>query len=149
MAQETQPLLNPQETHPIHSKSEKVCGTAFSVKKYCGKSAGHFWAILGHICATLGHFGSLMGHFVAFLENIVETSIFCGLAFRTYGEVCRRRRLVFYEIGQILMWAQHLYILYNLNVPPTGLAPGVHLPWLCYRMAHLTITNKLDSRRMW
>ena len=59
------------------------------------------------------------------------------------GEVCRRRRLVFYEIGQILMWAQHLYILYNLNVPPTGLAPLVHLPWLCYRMAHLTITNKI------
>ena len=27
--------------HPgiIHSKSEKVCGTAFSVKKICGKSA--------------------------------------------------------------------------------------------------------------
>ena len=24
---------------PIHSKSEKVCGTAFSVKKNCGKSA--------------------------------------------------------------------------------------------------------------
>ena len=22
----------------IHSKSEKVCGTTFSVKKYCGKS---------------------------------------------------------------------------------------------------------------
>ena len=56
---------------------------------------------------------------------------------------------MFYEIGQILMWAQHLYILYNLNVPPTGLAPVVHLPWLCYRMAHLTITNKFDSRRMW
>ena len=60
---------------------------------------------------------------------------------------------MFYEIGQILMWAQHLYILYNLNVPPTllatGLAPLVHLPWLCYGMAHITITNKLDSRRMW
>ena len=33
----------------IHSKSKKVCGTAFSVKKNCGKSAGYFWAILGHI----------------------------------------------------------------------------------------------------
>ena len=91
----------------IHSKIEKACGTAFSVKKYCGKSAGHFWAILGHfgsflghfghfwailghICATLGHFGSFSGLFVAFLEIFAESSIFlrrvgvAGLAFRMY-----------------------------------------------------------------
>ena len=46
----TNPMTNthhlPQDRHhdwpltrPIHSKSEKICGTAFSVKKNCGKSA--------------------------------------------------------------------------------------------------------------
>ena len=82
-----------KNTLHIHSKCKKVCGTTFSVKKYCGKSAGHFWAILGnfgsflghfghfwailgHICATLGDFGSFLGHFVAFLEKIAESSIF-------------------------------------------------------------------------
>ena len=45
------------DCHHIHSKSEKVCGTAFSVKKYCGKSAGHFWAILGIFGSYLCHFG--------------------------------------------------------------------------------------------
>ena len=29
----------PKRVYSIHSKSEKVCGTAFSVKKICGKSA--------------------------------------------------------------------------------------------------------------
>ena len=50
----------------IHSKSEKVCGTAFSVKKNCGKSAGPFWATLGHFGSFLGHFGPfwvIFGHF--------------------------------------------------------------------------------------
>ena len=37
----------------IHSKSGKVCGTAFSVKK----NAGHFWFILGHSWAIWGLFG--------------------------------------------------------------------------------------------
>ena len=34
-------VMVPHSDHqpPIHSKSEKVCGTAFSVKKICGKSA--------------------------------------------------------------------------------------------------------------
>ena len=60
---------------PIHSKSEKVCGTAFSVKKNAEKVLkfwailGHFWAILDHIgsfWAILGHLGSYLGHFVPF-----------------------------------------------------------------------------------
>ena len=67
--------------HPgiIHSKSEKVCGTAFSVKKNCGQFLGHFgsflghfrpfWIILGHIWTTLGHVGSFLG-------QIAESSIF-------------------------------------------------------------------------
>ena len=50
----------------IHSKSEKVCGTAFSVKKYCGKSAGHFWPILGHSWAILGIFGHVGSYFCHF-----------------------------------------------------------------------------------
>ena len=29
----------PLDVQNIHSKSKKVCGTAFSVKKNCGKSA--------------------------------------------------------------------------------------------------------------
>ena len=54
----------------IHSKSEKVFGTAFSIKKYCGKVRvifgpfvvilGHlwsFWVVLGHSWAIMGIFG--------------------------------------------------------------------------------------------
>ena len=57
----------------IHSKSEKVCGTAYSVKKNCGISAGHcwailgsFWVILGPCCAFWAIFGSYLGHFGPF-----------------------------------------------------------------------------------
>ena len=41
--------------HPgiIHSKSEKVWGTTFSVKKNCGKSAGNLWAISWHFWTNL------------------------------------------------------------------------------------------------
>ena len=44
--------------HPgiIHSKSEKVCGTTFSVKQICGKFVDHFGysrAILGQIAENL------------------------------------------------------------------------------------------------
>ena len=72
----------------IHSKSEKVCGTAFSVKKNCGKSAGYFWAILGHSWAILGHFGPFRG---IFGQICGKFKFFCGpvgvmgLAFRMYG----------------------------------------------------------------
>ena len=53
----------------IHSKSEKVCGTAFSVKKNGGKVRaifGPFWVISGHF----------LGHFVAYLDKFAESSIF-------------------------------------------------------------------------
>ena len=66
----------------IHSKREKVCGIAFSVKIFLGHSGsfwvilGPFWAIWGNIWTTLGHFGSFLGHFVAFLEKFAESSIF-------------------------------------------------------------------------
>ena len=73
----------------IHSKSAKVCGTAFSVKRNCGKvrkSGRHFWAIwgncgpfwvifgplwiiLGHSRAIFGHLGSYLGHFGSFLGH--------------------------------------------------------------------------------
>ena len=72
---------------PIHSKSEKVCGTAFSVKKFrkkCvnpgvifvpfGGNSGPFWVIfwpfwiiLGHSRAIFGHIGSFLGHFGSYL----------------------------------------------------------------------------------
>ena len=45
----------------IHSKSKKVCGTAFSVKKIAEKvhkSGHHIWAIWGNFGSFLGHFGS-------------------------------------------------------------------------------------------
>ena len=50
----------------IHSKSEKVCGTAFSVKKNCGKSVGPFWAILGYFGSFFCHFGSYLAIFGPF-----------------------------------------------------------------------------------
>ena len=71
----------------IHSKSEKVCGTAFSLKKIAEKvrkSGRHIWAIWGN-------FGPFLGHFVAYLDKFAESSIFCGpvgvlgLAFRMYA----------------------------------------------------------------
>ena len=43
----------------IHSKSEKVCGTAFSVKKFAEKVRvilGPFWVIFGPLWAILNHF---------------------------------------------------------------------------------------------
>ena len=42
----------------IHSKSKKVCGTAFSVKKNAEKVRvifGPFWVILGPFWTFLGH----------------------------------------------------------------------------------------------
>ena len=59
----------------IHSKSEKVCGTAFSVKKKCGKSAGHFWVILGPFWTFLGLFGPfgvIFGHFFNFFSALLQ-----------------------------------------------------------------------------
>ena len=72
----------------IHSKSEKVCGTAFSVKEILRKSGRHFWAIsgnfglfwvifwlfwiiLGHSWDILGHFRSYLGHVGPFLDHFV------------------------------------------------------------------------------
>ena len=65
-------------------KSEKVCGTAFSVEKKIAekvrKSGRHFWAIWGNFGPFgvifgpfLGHFGSFLGHFVAFLDKFAES----------------------------------------------------------------------------
>ena len=85
--------VKPCGAEAIHSKSEKVCGTAFAVKIFCGKVrksgrlfasfwvifgplwiiSGHSRAILGHIWATLDHFGSFLGHFVAFLDKFAES----------------------------------------------------------------------------
>ena len=69
----------------IYSKSEKVCGTGFSFKKNCGKSAGHFWAIFGHFGSFFGHFGpfwviigslwTILGHFWPFRGIFGQ---FCG-----------------------------------------------------------------------
>ena len=83
-------LLMTRQLFNIHSKSEKVCGRAFSVKKKIAekvrKSGRHFWAIwgyfgsfwvlfgpfwiiLGHSRAMLGHFGPFLGHFESYLGH--------------------------------------------------------------------------------
>ena len=63
----------------IHSKSEKVCGTAFSVKKIAEKVRvifGSFWAILDHILATFSHFGSFLAILWHFWTNLRKVLIF-------------------------------------------------------------------------
>ena len=81
----------------IHSKSEKVCGTTFSVKKEkvrksrrhfgsFGVILGPFWVILG---SYLGHFGPFCG---IFGQICGKFKFFCGivgvtrLVFRMYAE---------------------------------------------------------------
>ena len=49
----------------IHSKSEKVCGTAFSDKKLRKKCVNP-GIIFGSFDVILGHFGSFLGHFGSF-----------------------------------------------------------------------------------
>ena len=56
----------------IHSKSEKVSGTAFSVKKI----AKTFWVILGPFRVFLGHFGSHWAIFGPNCGKFAESSIF-------------------------------------------------------------------------
>ena len=51
----------------IHSKSEKVCRTAFSVKrKNCGKKCVNMGVIFGPFWVILAHFGSFLGYFGPF-----------------------------------------------------------------------------------
>ena len=71
--------LGDVEDRHIHSKSEKVCRTAFSVNKNCGNFLDHFGSFLGIFGSYLGHFGSFLGHFVAFLDTFEESSIFLRL----------------------------------------------------------------------
>ena len=57
----------------IHSKSEKVCRPAFSVKRNCGKLLSHFGSFLGHFGSYLGHFGPfgvIFGHFWAKMRKV-------------------------------------------------------------------------------
>ena len=89
----------------IHSKSEKVSGTAFSVKKI----AKTFWVILGPFRVFLGHFGSYLGHIGPFLgqiaENLQKVQFFCGivgvtiLAFRMYASGSARSTTVLTNIA--------------------------------------------------
>ena len=77
----------------IHSKSEKVSGTAFSVKKI----AKTFWVILGPFRVFLGHFGPfwiIFGPFCGIFGQICgKFNFFCGivgveiLAFRMYASI--------------------------------------------------------------
>ena len=50
----------------IHSKSEKVCRIAFSVKKKLRKKCVNPGVIFGPFGVILGHFGSFLGHFGSF-----------------------------------------------------------------------------------
>ena len=49
----------------IHSKSEKVCGTAFSVRKIAEKCVNP-GVIFGPFGVILVHFGSFLGHLGSF-----------------------------------------------------------------------------------
>ena len=99
----------------IHSKSEKVWGTAFSVKKIAEKvrkSGRHIWAIWGNfgpfwiilglsramldhfgpfgvifgpLWGILGHFWPFLGHFVAYLDKFTESSIFFAAPLGSWG----------------------------------------------------------------
>ena len=64
----------------IHSKSEKVCGTAFSVKKKIAEKVqvilGPFWVIFGPLWAILGHFGHFWAILWHFWTNLRKVQIF-------------------------------------------------------------------------
>ena len=64
----------------IHSKSEKVCGTAFSVKKKIAEKVqvilGPFWVIFGPLWAILSHFWAISWHF---WTNLRKVQIFLRL----------------------------------------------------------------------
>ena len=71
-------------TKSIHSKSEKVCGTAFSVKKFAGKvrkSGRHFWAIWGNFGpfgVIFGPFWIILGHSRAMLDHFGPFGVIFG-----------------------------------------------------------------------
>ena len=65
-ANSTEPNFFPHHNITIHSKSEKVCGTAFSVKKKLRKKCINPGVIFGPFGVIVGHFGSFLGHFGSF-----------------------------------------------------------------------------------
>ena len=87
----------------IHSKSEKVRGTAFSVKKYCVRSAGHFWAILGHSWAILGIFGPF---WVIFVPLWVIFGPFRGI----FGKNCGKLKIFAAPLGSRDSLLECMYI---------------------------------------
>ena len=80
----------------IHSKSEKVCGTAFSVKKNWRKSV-EIWA------SFLGHFGSFLGHFGQFW-------VIFGPLRGIFGKICGKFKFFCGIVGvQILAFRMYVY----------------------------------------
>ena len=76
----------------IHSKSEKVCRTAFSVKKKIAekvrKSGRHFWAIWGNCGPFWVIFGPLwiiLGHSRAILDHFGPFWVIFGPLWATLG----------------------------------------------------------------
>ena len=87
----------------IHSKSEKVCGIAFSVKKNCGKvrkSGRHFWAIWGNFgpfwvifgpfWIILGHSRAILGHLGPFGVIFEPFWVIFGTFSGIFGQICGR-----------------------------------------------------------
>ena len=62
-------------------KAKKFAEPPFQSKKNCGKSAGHFWAILDHSWAILGYIWATLGHFGSFLAIFGPV---CGIL----GQIC-------------------------------------------------------------
>ena len=90
---------NHTQIRSIHSKSKKVCGTAFSVKtklrKKCGSFLGHlgsFGVVLWQFGAFLGHFWSYLGHFGSFL------AIFGPLR-GIFGQICGKFKSFLGSLG--------------------------------------------------
>ena len=75
----------------IHSKSEKVCGTAFSVKKIAEKvrkSGRHFWAIWGNFgpfWVIFGPFWIILGHSRVILGHLGSFGVIFGTVWAILG----------------------------------------------------------------
>ena len=82
----------------IHSKSEKVCRTAFSVKKNCENSLGHFGSFLGHF----GPFVAILGHFASYLAH-------CRPFWVIFGPNCKKKFEFFYGLAGVAILAFRMY----------------------------------------
>ena len=76
----------------ILSKSEKVCGTAFSVKKKLRNKYINPGVIFGPFGVILGHYGSFLSHFGSLW---VIFGPFCGI----FGHICGKFKFLCGIVG--------------------------------------------------